>query len=205
MGLGSVYATSAETRATAMDSKLDITGVTAALYNLLKPLDAGDRKRVVQAAQTLLGEVDDVTAKNSSRPEEPVVDRGAHTGTHSKARIWLQKNGLSDEIISQVFHIEGETAEIIAAEVPGKSGREKAINAYLLTGARNFLVTGDAKFDDKSARESCKALGCYSDTNHATYIKDKGNLISGSKVSGWMLTAPGQKEVADLIKEIASS
>ena len=187
-----------------MSDPIDIAAVTTNLYTLLKPLEAEDRKKVVRAALTLLGEVDVPPTGTSPRKEASLLDEGSKQFA-PKVASWLQKSGLDEEILTQVFHIEGESVEIIAGDVPGKSGKEKAINAYLLTGFKNYLETGDGKFDDKSAREVCKALGCYGDTNHATYIKDRGNLIGGSKTLGWTLTAPGMKAVSELIKEIATA
>ena len=65
-----------------------------------------------------------------------------------------------------------------------------------------MVATGDSAFDDKSARALCKGSGCYSDANHSVYIKAKGNKLTGSKDSGWKLTAPGLKFGAELVKQI---
>ncbi|WFU76281.1 hypothetical protein [Bradyrhizobium sp. CB2312] len=46
--------------------------------------------------------------------------------------------------------------------------KAQAINAYMPTGIAEFLKTGESKFADKVARETCKKLGCYGETNHAT-------------------------------------
>lgn len=62
------------------------------------------------------------------------------------------------------------------------------------------MKTGDSKFTDKAARETCKKLGCYAETNHATHMKKPGNVLSGSKESGWTVTGPGMKAAAELIK-----
>lgn len=183
-----------------MTSSIDVTGVTTALYNLLKPLEPEDRHKVVRAAQMLLGDVDLPLSAVKTAVSE---DGSSEQGYSPRVRIWLQKNGLDHEKLSQVFHLEGGVADIIA-DVPGKTGKDKALNAYILTGMQQFLLIGEPKFDDKSARENCKSLGCFNDTNHATYIKDKGNIMSGSKDGGWVLTGPGLSAAADLIKGIAN-
>ena len=185
-----------------MAETVDITGITTSLYNLLKPLEPDDRRRVVRAAQTLLGEIDEhvtvnKTAKTSNFEESEQV-------YPAKVQAWMQRNGINTEMLSQIFHAEGDTNQIIANDVPGKSAKEKTINAYILTGTQSFITTGESKFDDKSARENCKTLGCFNDTNHATYIKDKGNVIGGTKDTGWSLTGPGLKVAADIVKTITS-
>lgn len=91
---------------------------------------------------------------------------------------------------------------MIASEIPGKSDREKTINAYILTGVGHFLATGSTDFADSAARKTCTDAGCYGKGNHATYLKAKGSSFTGTKDSGWKLTSPGLKAGADLIKGI---
>ncbi|WP_377828844.1 hypothetical protein ACFKHW_38095 [Bradyrhizobium lupini] len=122
-----------------------------------------------------------------------------------KARQWMKKYDITEEQIGHVFHVEGETAQVIAHEAPGGNGKQKTINAYILTGAAALLSSGEAKFNDKSAREVCKNMGCLNDTNHSTYIKERGNVIGGSKDAGWTLTGPGLKSAADLVKGLAGN
>ena len=86
---------------------------------------------------------------------------------------------------------------------PGKNGKEKTINAYVLTGVSAFLQTGETKFDDKTARDVCKTMGCFNEGNHAYYLKGRGNVLGGSKDSGWTLTGPGLKLGAELIRNLA--
>ncbi|GGK17241.1 hypothetical protein GCM10011394_28060 [Luteimonas terricola] len=74
------------------------------------------------------------------------------------------------------------------------------MNTYLMLGIAAFLSTGEASFTDKDARELCEHFGCYDATNHAKYIKEFGNKITGSKSSGWKLTAPGLNAAAELVK-----
>jgi hypothetical protein len=117
----------------------------------------------------------------------------------------MKQNGVTEDNLSHVFHIDGGAAEVIAGEAPGKSDKEKTLNAFVLTGLAEFLQTGDPKFDDKAARALCKKLGCFGEGNHATYMKDRGNLLGGSKEGGWTLTGPGLKAGAELIKGMAGA
>jgi hypothetical protein len=74
------------------------------------------------------------------------------------------------------------------------------MHTYLMQGFAAFLATGEASFSDKDARDLCEHFGCYDATNHAKYIKEFGNRITGSKNAGWKLTAPGLTAVAELLK-----
>jgi hypothetical protein len=75
----------------------------------------------------------------------------------------------------------------------------------VLTGISQLIATGDPKFDDKAARAVCKSMGCLDESNHTYNMKGKGNLLGGSKDSGWTLTGPGLKSGAELVKGLSSS
>src|SRR5688572_11833212 len=116
-----------------------------------------------------------------------------------KAVPWLRKNAISREQLDHIFMIGDESIDVIAA-MPGKGKRQQTIQAYVICGLRSFLGSGDAAFSDKQARDLCVKTGCYDSPNHATYMKDFGNWISGRKDSGWRLTNPGLNEAARLVK-----
>jgi hypothetical protein len=183
-------------------SKSDIPTICGKIYELLSPLEHSERKRAIKAALALLGDDDTEPKQGTQKKEDEQLDGGA---LPSRARIWMSSNSVSAEQLSQVFEIENGNVELIAAQAPGQTAKMRTVNAYVLTGLTAFLRTGEGKFDDNSARAVCKSLGCYDNTNHATYLKGKGNLISGSKDGGWILTGPGQTAAASLVKAIAGS
>lgn len=178
----------------------ETTDVLVKMVDLLKPLTSTDRHRVISAALMLIGDA----------PLEPVnVLQDTRHNSDEKSTLppraskWLRQNSLSIEEIDEVFHLSGNDAEIIAPDVPGKNFREKTINAYILTGISRLLFSDEPSFDDKSARIVCKNLGCLNEANHSVYISNRGNVFSGSKEKGWVLTAPGLKLGAALINEMA--
>lgn len=67
-----------------------------------------------------------------------------------------------------------------------------------------MLASGEAKFTDKEARALCTSAGCYDGPNHASTLKARGNWFTGSKEKGWVLTAPGLKHGAALIKGLTN-
>jgi hypothetical protein len=182
-------------------AKKSITTITTQLHDLLKPLDPQERIRAIKAALMLLGDNESELAGDSggSGDEENKGKGGTKRG--GKAGQWAKSNGITGEHLGQVF----DGTEVIASAAPGKNAREQTINAYVLTGIAALLEKGEATFDDNIARAVCKHLGCLNEMNHAKYLKTKGNVLSGSKGSGWRLTAPGMKKGADLVKEIAQA
>lgn len=182
------------------------TEIVAEIVDLLTPLESSERLRVIQASLMLLGE----TLATSPRRAAGDIGGGNVEGFDNeasdlpdRARTWMRQHGVSLEELQQVFHLQDGSADVIAGEIPGKNKKEKTLNAYVLTGLAKLLSTGNAAFDDKSARALCVSSGCYDESNHSSTIRDKGNEFAGTKDTGWTLTSPGLKRAASLVKEIA--
>jgi hypothetical protein len=180
----------------------DMKALVGGLYDLLEPVDPADRKKAIRAALTMLGEGGDAGLGDDQKKQR---DDGDDSSLPQKTRQWMQTYGITAAQLEQVFHVASGSAEVIAHEAPGANTKQKTINAYVLAGISQLLATGEARFDDKAARAVCKSMGCYNEGNHATYIKDKGNVVGGSKDAGWTLTGPGLKAGADLVKGLATS
>lgn len=182
----------------------DITNVTSKLYAVLQPLDAEMRARAIKAVFAMLGEsAVDFGSGAAPKSDDSGRDDSSTAELHVKARTWMRTNSVSRAQIDHVFHREEAGFEILGGEVPGKSDREKTINAYMLTGIAQFLLTGEAKCADKSARTTCNAYGCFQATNHAKFLKATGNVLTGSKAKGWTVTGPGLRAVAEVLKEMS--
>ena len=177
----------------------DLKTLVSGLYDLLEPAEPADRKKAIKAAMTMLGDDAPVADQKPGKGAGDLADDddGDNSEFNAKARTWMSRNKVTAEEIAHVFHVEGETVDVIVDTVPGKNTKAQAINAYMLTGIAEFLKTGESKFTDKVARETCKKLA---ETNHSTHMKKPGNVLSGSKESGWTVTGPGMKTAAELIK-----
>ncbi|MFO0994906.1 MAG: hypothetical protein U1E67_23585 [Hyphomicrobiales bacterium] len=172
------------------------------IVEMLSPFESSVRLRIVNAALTMLGEVAAGHSPNANAGgKESVLDSSDHS-FGPKANIWLKQNELAADDIELVFHLGEGNVAFIGHEIPGKSKKEQTHNAYVLLGITRLIASGEAKFDDKDARAFCIDRGCYDGTNHATFMKDKGNSLTGSKDAGWSLTAPGLKQGAILVKQL---
>ncbi|MBY0511411.1 MAG: hypothetical protein K2P94_14820 [Rhodospirillaceae bacterium] len=185
-----------------------LTEITTKLVELLTPLETADRHRVINATYMLLGETP-IEAPTRKEKEADTDDGGGGAGGNSDSnrspvvRSWMKQNEISEDQLSQVFHIDGGAVEIIAADVPGSKNAQKTPKAYLLAALAKFLVDGTGKVDDKTARALCTKLGCMDATNHAAILKNNlGNHFTGDKSKGWTLTGPGKKSAAELVKEM---
>ncbi|MGA2062324.1 MAG: hypothetical protein ABSG67_17715 [Thermoguttaceae bacterium] len=171
----------------------NIAEAVTKIYQLLKGLDPAERLPAAKAALTMLGQVAD--GLGGSGLESPAGD------FHAKANVWIKRVGLTADELSEMFHMDNGKVELILGKAMGTDKRTQTFNTYLLTGIATFLESGTPDFSDESARAHCKHLGCYDAVNHATTTKKFGNKITGSKASGWKLTAPGLATAASLIKD----
>lgn len=181
--------------------------IAAKIYDLLEPLDAPTRTKVLQGVLGLLG--DPAVSEGSPTPGAANTISGfgpqasSRHVTGAKAQAWMRKHALTDELLERVFDFDGQ-CELIASP-PGTNKREQTINAYVLIGVQHFLQSDDSKFSDAAAVALCKRLGCYDQANHALTRSRFGNRLSGSKDSGYALTVPGLDQAAALVKTIASA
>ena len=186
-----------------MEPAKKIAESVSKLVEILAPLTAEERKRAISAALTVFG--DEAAQGGAARLAERVEPPATADGLNPKAEAWLRKNGIEQNQLEQVFAIDANHVDLIAANAPGESDRERALNAYVLTGVRSFLLTGNLTFGDAEARDMCKKLGCYDKNNHSAYMKAFGNALAGNKDSGWRLTNPGLALAASILKKLAPS
>ncbi|WP_156949062.1 hypothetical protein [Bradyrhizobium sp. WSM1417] len=186
-----------------------LTEVHSKIVDLLQPLDSDERIRVINAALMLIGDVP-IANVGQAAPEHAAqggtasAENGGLPALHARAKTWMSQNGVTKQNLDQVFHIEGQTGELIASSVPGSNQKEQTYNVYILLGVLSLLTTSEPKVDDETARATCKRLACFNQGNHANYMSSRPNTISGSK-AGWTITAPGLTLGAELIKQMASS
>jgi hypothetical protein len=171
------------------------------IVNLLTPLSPEDRRRAIRASLVLLGEEGAIPGEKGG-PQGGQQDQDEDNGLPPRACSWMKQNDVTIEEIQQTFHMGDGVAEVIASDIPGKNGKEKTLTAYILAGIAGLLATGNPAFDDNSARGVCRSSGCFNLANHAAYLKEKGNEFTGSKDSGWVLTTPGLKRGAAIVKEL---
>lgn len=196
----------------AKDVKVDtgkLSKATTDIVKLLNPFSSEERQKIIDASLMLLGENEAASVpRGGGNPGVPNEVRGATkdgvVGLAPKAAAWVRQNGLTKDQLDHVFDIDGGTVTLIADNIPGKSSKDKTIAAYVLQGIVRLLATGEPTFDDKAARKLCEDHGCYNSANHALYLKDLRNLVTGSKSSGWKVTTPGLKKGAEYVKEMAN-
>lgn len=181
-----------------------LTEAMAKVVEILSPLDSEQRKRVIHAAFALLGDLSPGgSTLATAAPPAPQTEAEASdlpSGISPTATAWLSKAKITREQLEQCLHFDGGKVQVIV--LPGSATKriDQVINTYLIRGFASYLETGDPSFSDQDARSLCEDFGCYDHTNHAKYLKEFGNRITGSKSSGWKLTAPGISSAGELVK-----
>src|ERR1700722_645648 len=144
----------------------DIMAVVTKIVKELKDLSPEERRRVIGASLTLLGDEPTTLADKKN----DVNGGGDHDNALPvKARAWMRQNDISMTELEQVFHFSEGGVEVIASEIPGKNQKQQTFNAYILVGIGKFLTDATSNFDDKSARALCKSSGCLNEANHSQY------------------------------------
>ncbi len=186
--------------------KPKILEVVSKIVIALEPFEVNERKRIIRAALTVLGEeyVETDVHKPPTQGVRNQAPTPATVNVHVNASRWMEKNQITQEELEQVFQIEAGAAHVLNVELAGNA-KKNTHSTYILVGIASFISTGEATIDDKAARAMCETLGCYDTNNHSNYMKAVGNIWSGNKADGFKLTAPGLREGAELIKKISNS
>lgn len=181
------------------------------VVRILGPLESNERRQVIHASMVVLREKDEeldgreTLASGAGALGVSGGDSSAIQNIPGRAHTWMRQNGITSDELELVFDLSDGAVGVIASEIVGKNNTERTIKAYVLTGLVGFLSAGEPTFTDKAARELCTTLGCYDNTNHAKYLKERKNYFVGSKELGWKLTAPGLKYASTIVKELCGS
>ncbi len=185
-----------------MATTTNLPDVVGQIYKFLEPLEAADRQKVVKSALTLLG--DDTAAAQGADLTWRVHSGDDQSSFGTKAARWMNQNQISELAISELFHRDGGSVEVIVTDVLGDGKRGKTKNCYLLSGVRALLESDEPKFSEDDAVALCKLMGCHDAPNHAKTRAGLGNVVAGTKTSGFTLPAPGLRAAAELVKTMAA-
>jgi hypothetical protein len=182
----------------------NIPDIAGKIFHLLEGLSSETRRNIIRASLMMLGEsgTDGVASSPTLEATGGPAADPTLIGLSPKGASWIKHNGLTLSQVERVFDISNQGVSVIAPQAPGNNDKQKTHNAYVLLGVSRLLASGEAAFEDKAARKVCEELGCYDSANHSVYMRDKGNVIAGSKKKGWKLTAPGLKHGAELVREL---
>lgn len=129
---------------------------------------------------------------------------GGLEGISPVAQKWMRRNGLQPVALSALFSLGVDEIDLVAKTVPGKTKKERMRSVLLLLGVAGYLSTGAARIPDDKLREACIHYDAYDLSNFSAYMKTLNAEASGSKESGYTLTARGLTSATDLVKQITT-
>jgi hypothetical protein len=205
----------------------------AAVFNALRSLDIEAQNRVLEYVERRLGvqraaatpqksvQSHDVVADqmlkdapvvpvreavpSSERHEPEDSEEGELEGVSAIAKKWMVRNGLTTEQVSRLFSLGVDEIDLVAANVPGKSARERLHNVILLQGVAAYLNGGAPRVENEKLKEAIRHYDADVGGNFATYMKDWASEFSGSRAAGFTLTTRGLNSAKELVKQMTGS
>lgn len=199
-----------------LDPEIDAIG---SIYSALADLDADARNRVLDFVMSKLK----MNKQSLSQDEVPIsssspvannysilptsindvqIDGNELDGISPPGKKWITRNGIDPVKLMKVFSLGVEEIDLVSKTVPGKGKAPRMRNVFLLKGIAAYLGTGSPRFTHEQAKEACFHYDAYDASNFATHLKNMGADVSGSKESGYTLTARGLAEGTTLVKNM---
>jgi hypothetical protein len=191
-------------------------GAIGTVYSALRDLDGSAQQRVIDYVRRKLnvpGTANDAhddhrdessgaveTEREPESSAEAVEDD--LEGVSPVARKWMRRNALSASKLSEIFSLGGDEIDLVVKKVPGTSNKARAHNVFLLKGIAAYLAGGAARFTHEQVKETCLHYDAYDSTNFSKYVKDFSADVSGTKESGYTLTARGLVAATAVVREM---
>jgi len=182
------------------------------VYTALKGLPPDAQSRVISYVIGKLSigpaEIDD-----ANKDQEPLVaplkeqervikESDDLEGISPIAKKWMTRNGLQSKELSSIFSLGADEIDLIAKKVPGRNKKDRMHNVALLKGIAAYLSSGSPRFEDDKLKEACLHYDALDAAHFARDIKTFWGEISGSKETGYTLTARGLAAATELVKEM---
>jgi hypothetical protein len=180
------------------------------VYAALKDLEPDARARVLDYVAGKFNipkpakfEKEDITPSISSNPRETNLEaEDDMEGISPAGKKWITRNGIKPTQLMSVFSLGIDEIDLVSKSVPGSTKVQRMRHVFLLKGIAAYLGTGAARFTHEQVKEACLHYNAWDGPNFASNFKNLTADVSGSKESGYNLTAKGMTDAANLVKEM---
>ncbi|MGZ3656519.1 MAG: hypothetical protein ACXWR1_18695 [Bdellovibrionota bacterium] len=169
------------------------------ITNRDKPVEAPRAKGYEAKENTIESTDEDGAIEEQAADHEDAEDE---FGLSAQGARWLKRNNIEASSASAIFSLGADEIEVVSNSIPGTSSAGKLRESFLLQGVTALLATGSPRFKHEDAKELCEHYGAWDPTNATKYIKRISSLVSGSRSTGYQLTAKGLLDAANLIKQM---
>jgi len=192
----------------------------AIVYRAIAALDSPAQQRVLQYVASKLGHsvatipvsIDTADGPKLVTPmvEPPHQQPGDSTGDDDLgispvALKWMRRNNLGVNQLSAIFSLGVDEIDLVAKAIPGKGKKERCLNVVLLKGIAEYLASGAPRITQEQIKETCLHYDAFDATNFAANLKSFSGDLSGTKASGFTLTARGLTNATELIKSLVQT
>lgn len=184
------------------------------VYEALKGLDKDGQNRVlVYVCQRLnLARPSETPSTRLQPPDQPAPHEPSSDlsqqgnddadGISPIALKWMRRNGLTSAQLSTLFSLGVDEIDLVATSIPGKSKVARVRSVMLLKGIAAYLGSGAARVSDDKLREACAHYDAYDRTNFTKHLKAIAAEATGTRESGYTLTARGIAQATELLKQM---
>jgi len=125
--------------------------------------------------------------------------------TPDAVKPFLTANAVTTQVLGRVFQPVGPGAQLLASDLPGSGKAAKLVNLSLLLCVKQALETGSFNCTLKDLRQMAVHYDCYDSPNFSKTLKGNKSFYSPrDKGADLVLSGPGQKKAAELIKAISA-
>lgn len=192
-------------------------GAIALVYQAVAALDTAAQQRVLQYVAHKLGH--SLGPSHSSagmvegpRPAAAPLDTphphsadsvsDEDVGISPVALKWMKRSNFTVDGLSSLFSLGVDEIDVVAKSIPGKGKKERCLNVVLLKGIAEYLASGAPRLTQEQIKETCLHYDAFDAGNFATNLKSFSADLSGTKSSGFTLTARGLTNATELIKSL---
>lgn len=187
------------------------------VYDALRHLNPEAQKRVLEY---VAGKIDAPAPRIGTEhhkerdTEEPppeqatVITEEAESdaeGISPVALKWMKRSGLTASGLSALFSLGVDEIDLVAKRVPGDGKKDRMRSVLLLKGIAAYLSTGAARVAHEQLKEACLHYDAYDGGNFATHLRSFSAEASGTKESGYTLTARGLTNATEIIKNLVAA
>ena len=192
----------------------------SAVNDALKNLETSSQQRVLDYVAAKLGlqgvelaihppratsntvDLSSAASRREDQSDEAESSSEDLEGISPVAIKWMRRNGLTADRLATIFSLGVDEIDLVAKTVPGRSKKERMHSVLLLKGMAAYLGTGAARVSHEQVKEACLHYDAFDTTNFARYLSSFAAEVSGSKETGYTLTARGITVATDLIKSL---
>jgi hypothetical protein len=189
------------------------------VYDALQHLDTSSQQRVLDYVAGKLGlalreiqpntsragaeasvDVAGAVSQRDQRQDESSTGPEDLEGISPVAIKWMRRNNLTADGLARVFSLGVDEIDLVARTVPGRNKKDRMHSVLLLKGIASYLGTGVPRVSHEQVKEACLHYDAFDTANFARNLSAFAAEVSGSKESGYTLTARGVTAATDLLR-----